>query len=190
MTTVGPSAGGPGLSPASRCCGKTVSLPQSHQPSRRCRSLSVGVTPGRSSPRFVRRPSQSPAAERCHRLGAHHRVPTNRGARLCHLSGLCRPRRDNYAPRGRSPDARIATTPSCWPVGRCVERCVLFHPKFPSKITALGVAYCFIRVSRRDPDLSKVTASSATVPSSSEALWGIPLGVNSRACTHKPTAKC
>ena len=149
MTTVGPSAGGPGLSPASRCCGKTVSLPQSHQPSRRCRSLSVGVTPGRSSPRFVRRPSQSPAAGRCHRLGAHHRVPTNRGARLCHLSGLCRPRRDNYAPRGRSPDARIATTPSCGPVRRTLRasvyqqyqglrRCVLFHSEFLDEIPTLA----------------------------------------------------
>ncbi|MGC1712664.1 MAG: hypothetical protein WA717_13895, partial [Methyloceanibacter sp.] len=44
-------------------------------------------------------------------------------------------------------------------VGRCVERCVLFNHKFTSKIKALGVAYCFIRVSRRDPNLNGVTAA-------------------------------
>ena len=37
-------------------------------------------------------------------------------------------------------------------------------------------------------DFASLTLKPAT--SSSEALWGDPLGVNSRARTHKPTAKC
>ena len=55
---------------------------------------------------------------------------------------------------------------------------VLMHTKPPCLCVGAQMRRCFeCRVFHLDSDVSKAT-SSATVPSSSEALWGDPLGVS------------